>query len=115
MSGISYVGSGIFTVAAQASGASVIATIYSGTLTANSFASGVLAIEIPYGILKVDQSGITGEALCSPVNALRKLNARWDTQSFSGYLTTYKEDALSVAYKQPLTSLSGAPPITDVG
>lgn len=86
----------------------------SGSLLKNIFASGVITVEFPYAQLKVDQSGITGEALHSPLNALRKLDNHWDLTATSGYLTVYKEDGTTVAYTQPVGVTSGALPITSL-
>jgi hypothetical protein len=56
-----------------ASGHSTVGTIYSGRLGINQFASGLITREIPERVLKIDMSGVTGEADRSPMNALRKL------------------------------------------
>ncbi len=84
----------------------------SGSLFKNTYASGVMSIEFPYAFLKVDQSGITGEAQRSPLNALRKLNNAWNTTALSGFLTIYKENDSSTAFTQAITAVlaaSGAP------
>lgn len=104
--------SGVNAVASVNSGSLYLA---SGSLLKNTFASGVLAVEIPYGVLKADGSGITGEAIHSLVNAQRKLVNKWDTTTLSGFLTVFKEDASTTAYTQALTSQSGANPVVALG
>ena len=86
----------------------------SGSVFKNTFASGVIAIDFPYAYLKVDQSGVTGEATRSPINASRKLTNKWDMVTNSGYLTVFKEDDSTEAYKQAVTTLSGALPVTSL-
>ena len=87
----------------------------SGSILKTTLASGVLAVEIPYGMLKADQSGVTGEAIHSQINANRKLTNKWDTTTNSGFLTVFKEDATTAAYTQALTSQSGAQPVIALG
>lgn len=86
----------------------------SGSVFKNTYASGVIAVDFPYAYLKVDQSGVTGEATRSPINASRKLTNKWDMVTNSGYLTVFKEDDATEAYKQAVTTLSGAPPVTSL-
>jgi hypothetical protein len=105
---------------ATISGVSAVASsgslyLASGSILKNTFASGVLSVEIPYGMYKADMSGVTGEAIHSQINADRKLTNKWDTTTNSGFLTVFKEDATTVAYMQPLTSQSGAQPVIALG
>lgn len=48
------------------------------------------------------------------LEANRKLINRWSLNVASGYLRVYKEDDLTTAYDQAVTSTSGAPPITSL-
>lgn len=63
-------------------------------------------------LLKLDFSGITGEANRSALNALRKLMNRWAISSNT--LTVYKEDDSSSAYTQTVTAAPGADPISSL-
>ena len=98
------------------SGASVIATTYSGT---TQLASGEVTYRIPYNVLSFDltnfsgliASGLSGRNV---VNAARKLTNKWDLSAVSGYLRVYQEDDVTVAYDQAVTSASGADPITSL-
>jgi hypothetical protein len=82
-----------------------------------SVASGqvFLASGWPQQVLTYNFSGLPNNPVHTMVNALRKLIDRWDTTTNSGQLTVYLEDAASVAYMQPLTSQSGAAPVTALG
>lgn len=62
-------------------------------------------------LLKYDQSTITGEALYSPINALRKLR---DWTISGNTLSVFKEDAVTPAYTQTLTATAGVSPITSI-
>ncbi len=108
-SGTLQIASGAFAAASVVSGSLYLA---SGSIFKNTYASGVMSIEFPYAFLKVDQSGITGEAQRSPLNAMRKLTNAWDTTALSGFLTIYKENDSSTAFTQSITAVlaaSGAP------
>lgn len=88
--------------------------VNSGNLSTNSLASGMLAVEIPYGILKADFSGVVGEAQRSVLNSLRKLINKWDTKALSGKLVVYKEDDIAQAFTQNLTTASGGLPVSSL-
>ncbi len=103
--------SGIFAASTVLSGTSYLA---SGSIFGTTFASGVTSVVMPQGNLKVDMSGITGEAARSPLNAFRKLINKWDTSSSSGVLTVFKENDSTVGYTQNITATSGAAPITSL-
>ncbi len=90
----------------------------SGSIFTTTFASGLLTAFLPDRILQRDftassgliASGMSGRCL---VNANRKLINKWDLLT-SGFLTTFQEDDSSVAYRQAVTSASGAAPITSL-
>ncbi len=108
-SGTLQIASGPFVQTTVTSGSIYLA---SGSIFTNTFASGVVTVDFPYGMLKADQSGITGEAQRSLLNAARKLNNKWDTTALSGFLTVYKENDSTAAYTQAVTAVlasSGAP------
>jgi hypothetical protein len=95
-----------------------ITSPYSGQISKFSFASGVIAHEIPTGVLTKDfnamgvvASGASGRCL---LNATRKLVNKWDMTATSGYLTTYQEDDSTVAMQQAVTATSGATPVTSL-
>lgn len=90
---------------------------YSGQISKFSFASGVIAQEIPQKVMTWDPVGTnlvaSGQSGRCPLNALRKLTNKWDFQT-SGYLTVYQEDDTTIAYRQAVTSVSGATPVTSL-
>lgn len=125
VSGTVYPASG--TSAAVASGSVYLASgsplfwsglIYPASGTTSAISSGTVYLasgSVFTDLMRGNMSGITGEPIHSPINALRKLTNKWDTTSTSGYLTVYKEDASTTAYTQALTSQSGAAPVTALG
>lgn len=78
---------------------------WSGTaiLTANTLAD---------AILKRDFSTITGEAQRSVINALRKLINKFDLVTNTPNLTVFKEDDVTEAYQQTVTTSTTASPVT---
>lgn len=87
------------------SGAYVVGTVLSGTTYLNS---GVFA-----SVLTYDFSGlVVSSGIKCLLNANRKLTNKWDLSAASGYLTVYGEDNSTVAYKQSVSSASGALPVT---
>lgn len=102
-----------------ASGSSVIGTLLSGTISANTYASGVLSYTIPRNVLSLDftalsgiiASGMSGRCL---VNASRKLTNKFSFTDVSGYLSVYQEDDTLLAFQQATTAVSGAVPITSL-
>lgn len=92
-------------------------SLLSGAAGENAFASGILDRRIPRAVLVYDftgasgviASGMSGRCL---LNASRKLTNKFSLTASSGYLTAYMEDDTSVAYRQALTSVSGAAPVT---
>jgi len=137
LSGYSYPASGVYTTSqggSASSGLSVIATLYSGqttqvysgslsgqpivaqsglSVTVYSATLSGLSINVSQ-IYTYDISGSTPPTH-SLVNALRKLVNKWDTTTNSGYLTVFKEDALTQAYTQIFSSTSGGPTPTGLG
>jgi len=111
-SGQSYPASGVFAAGAALSGQTYLA---SGSVFATTFASGIITRAIPEGVLKVNFSGITGEADRSLLNAARKLSNKWDLGvTASGVLTVFKEDDTTTAYTQNVGATSGASPVTSL-
>lgn len=100
-----------------ASGSSTIGTLFSGTVSTNTYASGVLSYTIPRNTLLFDYtnlsgnvaSGISGRCL---LNATRKLMNKFSFTDVSGYLSVYQEDDALLAFQQGSTALSGAAPVT---
>ncbi len=92
---------------------------YSGQISQFSFASGVIAHEIPAGVLTRDftafsglvASGTSGRNLLTGV---RKLTNKWDMTATSGYLSVYQEDDTTIAIQQAVTATSGATPVTSL-
>lgn len=64
------------------------------------------------GILKRDMSLVTGESSRSLLNAIRFLRNRWRISA--GSLTVYREDDTTAAWAAPVTTTTGADPITEV-
>jgi hypothetical protein len=62
------------------------------------------------GLLKLDWTGLTGEAGRSVLNALRFLRNRWNISA--GSLTVYAENDTTTAWTSELTNTAGANPIT---
>lgn len=86
----------------------VAATLGSGQISANTFASGVIDVALPYGFLKTNMSGVTGEADRSPLNALRFLRNRWYVSGTDLHVT--KENDTTDAWTSVLnTNASGQP------
>ncbi len=118
--------SGVFSVVLPATLSGVIAnsglfvsvptSSISGVNTASTVGSGQIYLNSgwPASLLTYDHSGLSSTPVHTTVNAERKLTNKWDTAT-SGYLTVYLEDASTTAYTQPLTSQSGAQPITSLG
>jgi hypothetical protein len=68
---------------------------------------------IATALLKLDLTGITGEASRSLLNAVRKLRNKWAISGST--LTIYKEDGTTSAFTQTVTGTAGANPITEIG
>jgi len=91
----------------------------SGSITANTYASGVLTSYIPSQVLTYDYSYLSGNIASGNLgrnllNATRKLINRFSLVSSSGYLDVYQEDDSTIAYQQAVGVTSGAPPITSM-
>lgn len=91
----------------------------SGSLQHETFASGILSGTIPRNVLGYDftamsgfiASGVSGRCL---LQAARKLINKFDTAAQSGRLVVYQEDDVQIAYRQNITEVSGANPITSL-
>lgn len=126
--------SGMFGTASLNSGQSVL--VYSGQLSgqpggalsgqtwlaplsigSGQFMSGVLSKLIPQSVLTYDFSGAPDvSGLHNLLQANRKLRNHWDVDmTFSGYLSVFLEDGVTLAYRQALTATSGAQPVTALG
>jgi hypothetical protein len=68
------------------------------------------AVGLADALLTRDMSAITGEAARSPLNALRKLMNKWNI--VGGTLTVSKENDLTVAYTQTVTTSPGSDPVS---
>lgn len=91
--------------------------LLSGAAGEDAFASGILDRRIPRAVLVYDYTGASGVVASGMsgrclLNASRKLTNKFSLTASSGYLTAYMEDDTSVAYRQALTSVSGAAPVT---
>lgn len=88
-----------------------VVSMAANTVTASALAADA-GTELATALLKLDFTGITGEATRSVLNALRKLMNKW---SISGNtLTVTKEDDSTTAYTQTITTNSSAAPITAI-
>lgn len=78
------------------------------------YGNALTAIDINTALLKMDWTGITGEALHSVLNAMRFILNEWDMTTSPGYLTVMKEDESTPAFKKAVVSDAAAEPIISV-
>ena len=68
--------------------------------------------DVPASVLKLDWTGITGEASRSVLNALRFLRNKWTISGTT--LTVTKEDDAAAAWTGAVGTTTGADPITSI-